>query len=210
MNSSEQPNESSELDISSLKWQDLESRWNAIVGMEAAIESMRMTLEGVRSELETAWKQTLTPEEKLHALRADVAQWNKAKTRVHYALPKVREFCHRATWAMGVPERKKLEELFKEESEVAVPPPDVDLNRVADQLHSLLKDRQVLSGQGQAVYHECKTISGDIQSALRTLKSNAAVAARQKRDANRAGMKFFKDVRRLAMGRPRGPGPGPK
>ena len=33
-------------------------------------------------------------EEKVNALQADVAQWNKAKNRIHYALPKVREFIH--------------------------------------------------------------------------------------------------------------------
>jgi hypothetical protein len=168
------------------------------MGVEAAIESLRLTLEGVRVELETLWKKTLTPEERLHALRADVAQWSKAKTRVHYVVPKVREFVHRATWAMGVPERKKLEELFKNDVAPDIPGPEMD--RVRELLESLLKDRQVLSAQGAAVHQECKSISVDIQGSLRTLQSNAVVNARRKRDAKRAGSKFFKDIRRWSMG----------
>ena len=67
----------------------------------------------VRAEMEASSRRTLTPDEKVHALNADVAHWNKAKSRVHYALPKVREFIHRSTWAAGALERKKLEELFR-------------------------------------------------------------------------------------------------
>ena len=88
-------------------------------------------------------------EDKLHALQADVAQWNKAKSRIHYALPKVREFIHRATWAVAVPERKRLEELYKNHIEPRIPLPDLD--RVREQLEHLQKDRQVLFAQGNAV-----------------------------------------------------------
>jgi hypothetical protein len=148
--------------------------------------------------LETAWAKTLTPEEKLHALRGDVAQWTKAKNRIHFALPKVREFVHRATWAMGTPERKKLGELF--EDPLGADSPVLEMDQVPEQLDNLLKDRQILTAHGVAVHQECKTISADIQGALRTLQSNAAGNARRKRDANRAGGKFFKDVRRWSMG----------
>jgi hypothetical protein len=36
-------------------------------------------------------------------------------------MPKVKEFIHRATWAMGTPERKKLEEFFKDHIRPHVP-----------------------------------------------------------------------------------------
>src|SRR5262245_4247835 len=94
-------NESCELEIPSAKWQDLEARWKAILGLEATMETLRISMEGLRAEMEASLKKTLTSEEKLHALRADVAQWNKAKSRVHHALPKVREYIHRSTWALG-------------------------------------------------------------------------------------------------------------
>ena len=95
------------------KFQELAGRWNAILVLEASIDTTRISMESLRAELETESKKMLTAEEKVHALSADVAQWNQAKTRVIYALPKVRDFIHRSTWAAGAPERKKLEELFK-------------------------------------------------------------------------------------------------
>jgi hypothetical protein len=192
------PNESSAPIGPAPNWQDLDARWNAILGVEASIDALRLTMESVRMELEAAWSRTLTPEEKLHALRADVVQWHKAKNRIHHALPKLREFVHRATWAMGAPERKELEEFFKN---VGPDMPLPEMDRVPDELESLLKSRQILSAQGVVVFQECKSISADIDGALRTLKNNAAVNAMRKRDANRAGGKFFKDVRRWSMGK---------
>jgi hypothetical protein len=179
-------------------WQDLDARWNSILALEASIDTLRLTLEGIRVELEASWKKALTPEEKLNAIRADVAQWEKAKNRILFALPKVRDFVHRATWAMGMPERKELEEFFKEHNGPDIPAPE--LGRVPDELESLLKNRQVLSALGTSVFQECKGISADIQGALTRLQSNAATKARQKREAGRAGGKFFKDVRRWSMG----------
>ena len=111
-------------------------------------------------------------------------QWNKAKSRVHYALPKVREFIHRATWAMGTPERKKLDELFKNHIGPHIPFPQMD--KVQEQLENLRKDRQVLSAHGVAVYQECKSISAEVQGCLRRLQSNAAARAVKKRGAARA------------------------
>src|SRR5581483_5969471 len=148
----ESPTESGEPGTPNAKCQDLEARWNAILGVEAGIETLRLRMDGVRAELEACWNKTLTPEERLHALKADVAQWTKAKTRVHYAVPKVKEFVHRATWALGAPERKRLEELFKDDAEPNIPLPQME--RVPDQLESLLKDRQILSSQGVTVYQE--------------------------------------------------------
>src|SRR5262249_23740126 len=88
-------------DVGSAQWQDFEARWNAILALEGSIDTLRLTIESARVELENAWNKSLTPEEKLNALRADIAQLQKAKNRVHFTLPKVREFVHRATWAMG-------------------------------------------------------------------------------------------------------------
>lgn len=153
------------------------------------MDMSRIGMEALRTELEASWRRTLTPDEKVHAMAADVVQWNKAKSRVHHALPKAREFIHRATWAMGTPERKRLEEVFKDHIQPRVPFPG--LGQVFEQLENLLKDRQVLSAQGTTVYQECKGVSADVQAALRTLQNNAAAnAAKKKRAANKKG-KFF-------------------
>ncbi len=181
-------------EIPESKMQDLESRWNAILGVESGIETLRLKMDGVRQELENCWSKTLTPEEKLFALKADVVQWTKAKARVHHSLPKIREFVHRATWIMGTPERKKLEELFKNYTEHSIP--FLEADQAPEQLESLLKDRQVLSAQGLGVFHECKTIVGSIQTALTRLQLTAKARENKKKNAKKGG-KFFKDVRRL-------------
>jgi len=170
-------------------WQALEVLWKTILGLEASIDSSRLNMDGIRSEMETAYKKSLGVEEKLHALQADIAQWNKAKTRVHYALPKVKEFIHRATWALAVPERKRLEEIVKNHIEPHVPLPDLD--RVREQMEHFQKDRQVLFAQGNAVSQECRGIVGEIQRALSTLQRNAADRARAKRSAKREKGKHF-------------------
>jgi hypothetical protein len=176
------PDEGCEPEVPEAKWQDLEARWNAILGLEASVDTLRISMESLRAELEASSRKTLTADEKLHALNADVAQWTKAKSRVHHALPKVREFIHRATWAIATPERKKLGELVKNHIRPRVPFPEMD--QVAEQLDNLLKDRQVLSSRGMSVYQECKGVSADIQGALRTLLSNAAANATRKRGTN--------------------------
>ncbi len=102
------PTEDREPEIAEARWQDLEGRWRVILGVEATIETLRLKMESLRVEMEAASRRTLKTEEKSNALNADVAQWNKAKSRVHFALPKAREFIHRATWATGAPERKVL------------------------------------------------------------------------------------------------------
>jgi hypothetical protein len=183
------PNESCEPDVPLEKWQDLEARWKAIEGLEASIDTLRQRMEGVLAEMEGSSKKSLTTDEKVHALNADVAQWNKAKNRVHYAVPKVKEFIHRATWAIGTPERKELGELYKNHIQPHVPFPQMDT--VLQQLEHLLKDRQVLSAQGMTVYQECTSIAADIQGALRTLQTNAAAKARAKMGEARKKGKFF-------------------
>lgn len=176
-------------DFDSARRQDLEARWNVILGLEATIDGLRQRMESLRTEMEGSSRKMLTADEKVHALNADVVQWNKAKGRVHYTLPKVREFIHRATWALGLPERKQLEEMFEDPSRI--PSSSSEMNKVRAQLENLLKDRQVLSAQGVAVCQECQGISADIQGALRTLQSNAAANARNKLAAARKKGKFI-------------------
>jgi hypothetical protein len=188
--------ESSDPEIPEKFWQDLEGRWNAILGLEASIDTLRISLEGLRSEMEAASAKTLTPEEKVHALGADVAQWTKAKSRIHHALPKVRDFIHRSTWAAGAPERKRLEELFETQIGPRIPFPQ--MNQVMDQLENLLKDRQVLSSLALSVYQDCKSILEDVQRSLRNLQANAATKEAMKRSAGKPGGKFFKDVRKMS------------
>lgn len=164
-------------------WQALEALWKAILGLEASIDAARLSLDGVRLEMEAAFKKALTVEEKVHALQSDVAQWSKAKNRIHHSLPKTREFIHRATWALAVPERKALEEVYRTHIEPRAPLPGVD--RVREQLEHLQKDRQVLFAQGNAVSQECRGILSEVQRALGALQRNAADRARQKRSAGR-------------------------
>jgi hypothetical protein len=161
------------------KWQDLEARWRSILGLEANIDALRLRMDSLRVELEASLKKTLTPDERVHALNADVAQWNKAKSRVHFVLPKAKEFIHRATWADGTPEKKKLEDIIKNHIQPQIPFPGID--KVPEQLEYLHKLRQVLSTQGTAVYQECQSVIASIQGALRTLQSNAAAVAAQKK-----------------------------
>jgi hypothetical protein len=170
-------------------WQALDVLWKTILGLEASIDACRLNMEGLRAEMDSAYKTALTVDDKLNALQADVAQWNKAKGRVHYTLPKVREFIHRATWALAVPERKRLEEIIKNHVEPRNPLPDVA--RVREQLEHLQKDRQVLFAQGNAVSQESRGTLAEIQRALSTLQRNAADRARQKRSAGREKGKYF-------------------
>ncbi len=179
--------ESSDLEITTKKWQDLEARWKSVLGLEAAMDTLRISMEGVRAELEAWLKRTLTTEERVHALSSDVLQWNKTRARIHYALPKTREFIHRATWAKGAPERKRLEELFK--NHVGDPMPAPEMEQVLQELEVLRKDRQVLSAQGVTVHQECKALSADVQGALSRLHSNAASRASEKRRVARTQKK---------------------
>lgn len=176
--------DSDEIQATSAQWQYVVTRWNAILGLEATIDTLRQQMESLRSELEAATNKSLSTDEKLHAPNADVAQWNKAKSRTRYANPKAREFIHRATWAMGTPERKKLDEVFKHKQHTALS--SAELKKLQDELEILFKDRQILSAHGVTVTQECKSSLGDTQQALRTLQSNAARNAQKKRVAIRA------------------------
>src|SRR5262249_18415227 len=142
-------NEGGKLESPSANWQDLEARWKAILGIEASMESLRISMEGLRAEMEGSLKKLLTPEEKQHALRADVAQWTKAKSRLHHAIPKLKEFIHRFIWAIGSPERKKLEDLYKSHIQPHLTFPQIE--KVPEQLEHMQKDRQVLSAHGLSV-----------------------------------------------------------
>lgn len=178
-----------EQDVPLERFQALEAIWKTILGLETSIDTLRLNMDGLRAELESAFKKPLGVEEKVHALQADVLQWTKAKNRVHYALPKLREFIHRATWAQGVPERKRLEEIVEKYIEPRVPLPEMD--QVREQLGHLQKDRQVLFAQGNSVHQEGRGILGEIQRALSTLQRNAADRARAKRSAGREKGKHF-------------------
>lgn len=170
-------------EIPEATWQDLETRWKTILGLEASLETLRMSMESLRAEMDGSARRMLTTEEKVHALNSYVLAWNKAKTRVQHAVPKVREFIHRSTWATGTPERKKLEELFKNYIQPRIPFPEMD--KIVEQLEHLLKDRQVLSAQGVSVQQECAGISASLQEALRALQTNATTNATRKRGAMR-------------------------
>lgn len=166
------------------QWQYVVTRWNAILGLEATIDTLRQQMESLRSELEAATNKSLSSDEKLNAPNADVAVWNKAKSRTRYASPKAREYIHRATWAMGTPERKKLDEVFKHKQHCELS--QTELKKLQDELEILFKDRQILSAHGVTVTQECKSSLGDTQQALKTLQSNAAKNAQKKRVAIRA------------------------
>lgn len=188
------PTEEGEPGNGAPKWLELEARWKAIVSLEATIDTMRMNLESLLAEMEGSLKRTLSVEEKVHALRADVAHWTKAKSRVHHALPKVRELIHRSVWALGTPERKQLDEVYKNHIQPQVP--FAHMNKVLAQLENLQKDRQILSAHANTVYLEGKSIAAEVHSALRTLQSNAV--ANKKKHAGGGKGKFFKQVRRLS------------
>jgi hypothetical protein len=169
------------------KWQELEARWKAILGLEATIDTLRVSVEGLWAEMEASLKTMLTTEEKLHALQADVLQWTKAKSRIHFTVPKLKDFIHRATWAKGTPERKRLEEFFKNATgdSIAV----AQLDEIQAELEVWRKNLQVLSAQGVAVSNECKSVSADIHGALTRLRSNSAARRVQKRGRMRAKRK---------------------
>jgi hypothetical protein len=173
------PDEGREPEIPEATWQFLEERWKLILGLEAGVDNLRMSMEGLRTEMENASRATLTLEVKVNALSADVVQWNNAKSRIRYAVPKVAEFIHRATWATAAPERKKLTELFESHIQPRIPFPQID--EVMAQFEGLLKDRQTLYALGTSVYQDCKSICADCQGALRTLQSNAAANASRKK-----------------------------
>jgi hypothetical protein len=180
---------SCEPEVAPAEWHDLEARWKAVLGLEATVETLRINMEGLRAELEASLRRMLPADDKVNALAADVAQWNKAKSRAHFALPKASEFIHRATWAAGTPERKRLGELFKNPIGTQTSLPKAD--EVLQELEFLRKDRQVLSAQGVTIYQECKTISADVQGALRRLQSNAATRVSKKRGGTGAKGKSF-------------------
>jgi hypothetical protein len=176
-------------DVPLEKWQALDALWKAITLLESSIDTVRMGMEGLRNELDSTAKRPLAVEEKLNALQADVAQWTKAKSRVHHALPKVREFIHRATWALTVAERKSIGEIVKNHIEPRVPFAGVD--RLRERLEHLQKDRQVLLASGNAVHQDCRGILGEIQRATASLQRNAAERAKKKRSAGREKGKHF-------------------
>jgi hypothetical protein len=182
------PADHAEPEVPLEKLQDLEARWNAVLSLEAAIDQLRLRVESAQAEMESAAQRNLTMDEKVHALNADVHQWNKAKSRARFAVPKAKEFVHRATWAIGTPERKKLGELFKDGLRPDIPVPNID--KLPEELAKMVKHHQVLSAQGGTVFQECKAITAEIQAALRTLLSNSATNAKKSRVATHKKGKY--------------------
>jgi hypothetical protein len=176
-------------EISAAQWQDLEALWKGILGLEATVDALRASMESLLNEMESSLRRSLTIEEKSYALRADVTQWERAKTRLQFALPKMRDFIHRAVWALGAPERKRLDEVHKDHIQPHVPVPQ--MNQLLKQLEDLRKDRQILSELGRTVHQECKGISANVQGALRTLQNNAVNAQRKKSGGGSKG-RFLK------------------
>ena len=161
------------------KWQYLESRWDAILNVESSVNALRLSAESLRGEMEGAARKTLVLEEKANALSADMVFWTKAKNRIRYAVPKLREFIHRATWAASAAERKQVEEYVLGHIRPRIPMPEVD--RVVTLFDSLLKNRQVLAAQGVQVAQEGKSILNEVEGALRTLLRNSASNAAKKK-----------------------------
>ncbi len=170
-------------DVPPEAWQTLDGVWQAILGLESGIDSLRLSVDALRAEMESAHRRPLVMEEKVHALQADVAQWNQAKGRVHHALPKARDFVHRATWAATAAERKRLGELYETHIAPRVPFPGMDGER--ERLEHLQKDRQVLLSQGTTVANECRAVLAEVQRALDALRRNAADRARKARGNRR-------------------------
>jgi hypothetical protein len=174
------PNESTDPEIPEERWQYLEARWNTIRGLETSIDMLRSSMQTLQSEMETCLSQALPFQAKLHALSSDLAQWDKAKSRVRYGLPKIKEFLHRSTWATASAERKKVEELYENHVRPRIAIAQID--EAVIQFDGLLKDRQVLSSQGASVHQECKKCVDEVRAAMRTLQSNAAANAKRKGD----------------------------
>lgn len=182
-------------EVSSALWDELESHWKTVMGLEANIEALRVSAESLMAEMECSFKQSLSPEEKLHAMRADVTQWTKEKRRVHDTLPKLKDVIRRSVWAMTSPERKRFAELYQSHIQPRVPFPRAD--ELLRELEALQKDRHVLYTNSQTVCLESRTIQSGCQGALRTLQSNAIANMKKKQNAAKGG-KFFKDVRKAA------------
>jgi hypothetical protein len=185
--------DSSEAEISPAMWDDLDTRWKAILSLEASIDTLRISMESLMAEMDGALKKQLTVEEKVHALRADVSHWTKEKKRALDAMPKMKDIIHRSVWSLGAPERKRLQTLYDEHIQPHVPFPH--MTEVLKELQALQKTRQVLFSLGNSVYQDARGIAGSVQGALRTLQNNAAINAKKKRDSAKGG-KFLKDVRR--------------
>jgi len=167
------------------KWQEPESRWKTILGLEASIDDLRTGIERLCAELEASLRTTLTTEEKLHAVAVDGSEWTKAKSRIQIGLPKAKDFILRAKSAKGTPERRHLGDFFKSAPGVSVP---VQIEQALDVLR---KTSQLLYAQGVAVSYECKSVSVDVRGVLTRLQNHSATRRAQKMLANRAQRKWI-------------------
>jgi hypothetical protein len=168
------------------KWQEPESQWKTILGLEGNIDDLRGAIERLCAELEASLKRALTTEEKLHALAADVSEWTQARGRIQFGLPRAKDFVHRAKWAKGTPERRLLANFFKSAPGVSTAGPQIN-----QALEVLRKNLQILYAQGVAISYECKSVSANVQGALGRLQSNSTARRAQKMLANRAKRKWI-------------------
>ncbi len=142
MNSSEQvPRESGGQEIPPEKWQALEVLWKTILGLEASIDSSRLSMDGLRGEMEAAFKKALTVEEKLNACKPT---WpSGTRPRAASITPSRKcEFIHRAHLVSGCSRTEEARGDLQEPRRAADPLPGLD--QVREQLEHLQKDRQVL------------------------------------------------------------------
>jgi hypothetical protein len=180
--------DTSESVIASANWHDLEARWKAILVLEVTINTIRASMESLLIELDSSLKKPLTIEEKSYGLRADISHWEQTKKRAQFVLPKIRDFIHRSVWAEGSPERKRLEEVYRDHIQPRIRLPELD--GVLKRLEDLQKDRQVLAALGKAVQQEARGVAGEVQGALRTLHNNAVANAKRKKGESKN--KFLK------------------
>jgi hypothetical protein len=85
-------NERGELEIPSAKWEDLEARWKAILGIEATLDTLRISMEGLLAEMEASLTKTLTVE-----LQSNAAANANRKKRA--AAPKGKFFKQIRRWS---------------------------------------------------------------------------------------------------------------
>ena len=127
-------------------WDQLEARWNAVLGLETTIDTFRTRLNGISGEMEVSLRRVLTTEEKPQASAADLSQWTTAKSRVNLILPKARHFIQRAAWTKGTSERQRLDAFFKNADGLSTPVREMD--QVLEELELLLENLKLSDSAG--------------------------------------------------------------
>src|SRR5205814_10121241 len=76
---------SPEQEVPPEKWQALEALWRAVLGLVASIDTLRLSMDGLLSEVHAALREAVTVVDKGDGLHSDVAKLHKAHAPVHYA-----------------------------------------------------------------------------------------------------------------------------